>query len=1243
MNSSKYFYNLIFVILVWFLLVFVGVNVFTSYMGGHKYYEAMLSNWQNIIIVLSCFFSALIPVSYLALVKEKKIQSFILSLLVGHILFGSLFVGIKGALVGGLSAVISYSLNTIVLYFFYFSLLGGLLALGTLVRKYLFKTEVDNILDLIIAFGIGLVLFLFTNTILIVFKLFYPFVTWSIFLGGLALIYLRRFDLKEYLNIIFSVFDNINLDIKKLKNNNIFKYTVILLIAMTIMYFYFGSLLSYIPYPTAWDANHAYFFYPRIRAINNGFFWGSNGIMESPYLWYGYISFFFSLLLPFENHLWVSPDTIAVTMNFLSGIFVLLFGLALIKEFILLVGAFLKKNGITIDSNSYDYSNKAFFIGWLLLLAWLTSGMGAFLVFVDNKTDLGILSLIILALYSGFHFIRMSDYIEDESGSDKKQIFGLNYKVFYSIVFSSIFFASASLAKPTALLDVMSFGLVLVGLRFGSIGTIGGGMSVLGFLAIINFRDTGVYISQEFGLILLAIGFTLFLYSILYKFKSKIQNLKKFLLWSLVFLLIIFVYKSPLVILTKNLTNSELNIKTYLESVLLGVNTNKKINVDDDKKAPTLLLSSTEDIPSIIGTGEKSSLSNDGPLYENLKKAGGDNYKEDVGRYIGYGRRSFNNPYWGVFFSPFAGKCLGLNSVAVKLCNNQTYIDSLNIDKLNELLSTIDKDSKGYKYLSDYIDVFTKEDISSQDSIKNAVGNNYSVVTSLKDFINDNSIRIQKVCFVAVGSSKVDKLKNSCLVKEDSSIIGKEVVNQLMIDIPYNYLKVFNITFNWSLQNESSYYTDIGYIWLIVYFFVIVGFIYGIGNSHKLLITLNGVSVLGWIVWTLIGGGILWYGIGLIIWSILSFITFIIVLIINVSNNNKLRLYFEIAIYFFVILLFLQVLINFVRISTQGGEGPFLQYKTGVGKKTVVTQDLSQKQEVKVGYSSKDIFALQFPHYNKFIKLSDSRNQGEQVFLAGTYARYFLTNQEGIIADQMLNWLWEMFSDFDVNKSYARLVDKNIKYIVIDPNIGTVVMGGGNISLFDRFFAKINQLNGTFEQDGVITMLSRLISNNRISLISTNNLSIKYAYSLSDDQIASFIGTGATDQDIVLLRSKLATSRFWPNKNDLHNFCVTIAKQRIVSLDFIDDFADVLGKQIDSNKLKKIVVGINQLKSVRDGITKYSNEIRDLSEDEKMVFLQFMNLYVTLINDPTSLDDMLFQFIQSSTVSSSQIILFQVN
>jgi hypothetical protein len=58
-----------------------------------------------------------------------------------------------------------------------------------------------------------------------------------------------------------------------------------------------------------------------------------------------------------------------------------------------------------INKASASFFHTAFSIGWMYFLLWLMSGMGAFLVFVDNKTDLGVMSLTMLALMSGFIFI----------------------------------------------------------------------------------------------------------------------------------------------------------------------------------------------------------------------------------------------------------------------------------------------------------------------------------------------------------------------------------------------------------------------------------------------------------------------------------------------------------------------------------------------------------------------------------------------------------------------------------------------------------------------------------------------------------------------------------------------------------------------------------------------------------------------------------------------------------------------
>lgn len=80
--------------------------------------------------------------------------------------------------------------------------------------------------------------------------------------------------------------------------------------------------------------------------------------------------------------------------------------------------------------------------------------MGAFLVFIDNKTDMGVLTLIIVALLTGFLFFR-EHLIEDENPNK------LSPTTTTWLMLSGSFFAFAVLAKPTAMFDVLNFFLLL--------------------------------------------------------------------------------------------------------------------------------------------------------------------------------------------------------------------------------------------------------------------------------------------------------------------------------------------------------------------------------------------------------------------------------------------------------------------------------------------------------------------------------------------------------------------------------------------------------------------------------------------------------------------------------------------------------------------------------------------------------------------------------------------------------------
>lgn len=158
------------------------------------------------------------------------------------------------------------------------------------------------------------------------------------------------------------------------------------------------------------------------------------------------------------------------------------------------------------------------------------------------------------------------------------------------------------------------------------------------------------------------------------------------------------------------------------------------------------------------------------------------------------------------------------------------------------------------------------------------------------------------------------------------------------------------------------------------------------------------------------------------------------------------------------------------------------------GTSVEISSSLQQKETTKVGYGRKDVFDLQFPHYNKFIEYVKDRDDKDGVLIAGTYMAYFLDNQRNIKADGMLDRFREQNSDGNMCKSYQRLVNSNLKYLVIDPNIGTVVMGEGNESLFNKFFAKRDAVTGKITQDGAISNLVKLRKAGYIKLFSTNNL-----------------------------------------------------------------------------------------------------------------------------------------------------------
>lgn len=70
--------------------------------------------------------------------------------------------------------------------------------------------------------------------------------------------------------------------------------------------------------------------------------------------------------------------------------------------------------------------------------------------------------------------------------------------------------------------------------------------------------------------------------------------------------------------------------------------------------------------------------------------------------------------------------------------------------------------------------------------------------------------------------------------------------------MPYRYVVPRNAVFNRSLQNLSSYYTDIGFVRGIVILLQIVALIYGLVTWNHRLIVLGAVTFVGRSIWWLI-------------------------------------------------------------------------------------------------------------------------------------------------------------------------------------------------------------------------------------------------------------------------------------------------------------------------------------------------------------------------------------------------------
>ena len=1032
---------------------------------------------------------------------------------------------------------------------------------------------------------------------------------------------------------------------------------------------------------------------PKILAENAGIYrWNSVGY-TMPGIWHQFLTFIFSLTWCTNWRLGLSPDNIAISMNNLSAIFVLIFGVAIIFQIVSLIDDNKKEENNTKDKESklkkwenstiasYEIKHTKWIImWWTLLLLRLTSGMWAFLVIVDNKTDLWVMAFSLLALLAWLIFIQQNNKTE----KNKKDL--LKY-----LIITWLIFGFAALAKITAFVDLALFGLLLVWLRFSPIASLGLWITIMWLVRKFNVLTSAVMITDTNATRLIIIWISL---AVMWLILWLLKVWKRKLAWSnfvnlvvlwISFLLPFLIFKLPRTIISSTKTDS-FSVSNSLKSTFLWINSEKGENINNYKSLltqsslinPNFYSSTTNYEVSDSQTNQKSfsectkiwDIYSKDELNENLQEIIGWWGWEDLWRYIWYGRKEFNKisiieyaPTWTgekntlnlfrALWPTMTWNTLAKNLTedqAISVMNRWLWTDESNIIFESNLLYWLLKkiwptsescywfnhDAKILCNNAEVINNFKIDDLRAiyENWIKNKNWEAWLLLKKAIDAYEKAKSEWKVSLFTNNSSIFHDEIVNLRQYYQSHSISS----NEDSINIPYRYLVPLNISFNWSLQNLSSYYTDIWFIWIIIYILLIISLPCAIIKKDKILTCFSLTTIIWRWIWWIIWSAILRYWTVLISWSFITLILFTE----RLFNNKFLKILPKI-LWIVIWLAFLtQIIFNFLRINSQWAFSIFVWYKWNEGKQQVISVndnwEFNIKQKTKYWYSWKLAFNTQFAHYNPIINALANRKNEDWIIIAGTYIQYFLWNQWNIKSDWMLDNFRKKTSDWDLCKTYRRLRDDNTRYLIIDPNIWTVTMWEGNETLFYRFFGKLDNNKTKIEVDWTIITLIRLADAWYLKLINTNNIWSKYAFIIDNETLRNQFGWNLMDDDVTLTRSKMAVFQYF-NSNSIFQIISNIFISRLTENPeaWIEDLANIYWLEVNS-------------KNIAESASKFINwkitqkDIEKLNQDERSILMNYLNLKIMQKQNPNSFEDTINNILINNLFYNwSQIIALELN
>lgn len=1170
--------------LPWIFIAILSIFFFQEYFAFHQYYANFLTDAWVLTIFIIWVLWALIPVVYLFFGSWKKTWIWVCSsFFIWFVVFALAFL-VQDNQTFLWPWFFTFLFNFLIIFtFFSVIILWNTAIWDIILRKLDFK---ENIYNFAIKTWLWIWVFWIVLFYLAIVGLMNVPIALIIFAILVFLIFLQRKQIKI---LFLSLLEDFQQFVKDSNNaHKSIKYVFMFIFLICFLYIYFWFVNSFIPYPSAWDANHAYMFVPKIIAQYGWYPWHTDfrpvfGVRTSFLIWIYNVWFFTNF----------AQDTWMTSFNFLSWIFSLLFWFMLVSTLLKLV------------HKTKDFKHYILLALWyLLLITFLTSWMWAFLVFVDNKTDLAVFMFITLWL-----FLSVYSLFQQESEDNNSK----NLYLYFALAW--FFFGIANFIKPTATFDFFGTFMVFAILNIWIIALIWWVLFVLWFLYYLKYRwfdslfsRIGQY-SSKYGILAMFLGFFIWLAASLKKFY---QN--KFKVLHLVVFLASFVFT--------------LFISKWFFAI------NQIIHGDNIIKSPSKIAISLLTSNSLPVQGKDTMT---WALYEWIaKEAIWSSYNEDNGRYVWFWNKTFSNP-WRSFLMPTQFKdkykiYFDKQDFEKSDEENKIYVFSQN-EKLSKLI-----DDYSIKILSnkDKNVFFEWIDASLEQIIKTwqlkQVASNYWLDVNLPDSLLKSAVRkkiLENSETELLNQTKTNFSSGKLDISSYPEVLRTKSNEQLLtslknktddffeVKIPYSYLVPFNVVFNRSLQNHSSYYTDIWIVWLLLFIISLFAFVYSFFIKDKIMGAFAFATLFVWCIWYWVASWIVRYNIWWIMWLIL----------VSVLYANRLKDRWLLTI-LLILISSIFIILNFSRIAFQSKWYMQFWYKSWVWQtlkyKLESNWSAVPKQDIKIPFLAQDFFNLQFRMYSKAIKAFNERKDNESWIIWWTYMRYFIKNQNKILDDQFLVNLWKIFSDSDVTKSYERLKDQQIKEIVIDPNIASVVMWDWNKSLWYRYYGTTDEKHNIKEL-WVIPMLVNLAQEGKIEYKYTNNLWIKYALTVSDDVLKEL--TWKSDpKELLELRYKLSSLKFLWNMlwnetyAEVWNLFTKILWYRIQKafswdMDFFSDLADINAVEIDdySSFLKTAIKTFNSLDiSKQNLIIEYQN-ILNWMNDEKQVNQIIRNIFINSI------------------------------